>query len=412
MDWRWASSVLRLPPALLLGAVAALGCGEARPVAGRVGGPGCALCHGYPPATGAHAIHVGFTNDPASARYGETSILQDLFPDAAPTSAPGAYFFGCGNCHPLDAARHRDGRVEVELFDAAAPPGSLKALALPAAAFAGGSCTGVYCHSSGQQASSAPPLPTYVATPAWTSGQKLGCDGCHQNPPRYASGGPGGPDANGHLGLTDDGYVWGHFAGLPGPYHGSKHGKLPGNDAAPLTCQTCHADTVDPGNTGISGFYYLDTSGSYAADGGLLYDACSLCHTGAAGAPATGSGKVLPLRHVNGSRDVVFDARASLPAIGWLPAAPDTPTRPYWATNASPGYLPPTSGLDGLTWSLTLGGVGQAAPARYDPATKTCSNVACHLESLGPVWGAPYDVNVPVGPAKACCDCHRSICGL
>lgn len=378
------------------------------------GGTGCASCHGYPPATGAHAIHVGFADDPASAGYGETSILQDLFPAATPASAPRAYFFGCGNCHPIDGTKHMDGVVEVELFDPAAPAGSLKALASPAAAYAGGSCSGVYCHSSGQEASSAPPLPSYATTPAWTSGTKLGCDGCHRNPPNHASGGPGAPDANGHLGVRDDNYVWGHFGGMPGPSLFSKHGKLPGNDAAPITCQTCHADTVDPANTGASGFYYLDTSGSYAFGGGVLDDACAVCHTGAAGAPAIGTGKVLPLRHVNGTREVVFDARASLPAMAWLPAPPNTPTRPYWVTNASPGYVPPTSGFDGTTtWSLTLGGVGAAPPARYDAATKTCSNVACHLESAGPVWGAPYNVNVPVGPAYGCCDCHRhSICGL
>lgn len=408
MKARSARSILGVAPAALLGAMAALGCGEARRSAG-VGG-GCTACHGYPPATGAHAVHVGFTGDPASASYGETSILQDLFPGATPASAPRAYFFGCGNCHPLDPAKHRDGVVEVELFDAAAPAGSIKALASPAAAYAAGSCTGVYCHSSGQGASSAPPLPVYLATPAWTSGAKLGCDGCHGNPPAYSSGGPGAPGANGHLGVRDDGWVWGHFAGLPGPSHGSKHGRLPGADAAPITCQTCHADTVDPAGAGPSGFYYLDTSGGYALAGGGLDDACASCHTGAVGAPATGSGAVLPLRHVNGVRDVVFDARTSLPAIAWLPAPPNTPTRPYWTTNGWPGALPPASGYDGTTWSLTLGPEGAAPPASWDPATKTCSNVACHLTSSGPVWGAPYDVNVPVGPALGCCDCHRTVC--
>ena len=42
---------------------------------------------------------------------------------------------------------------------------------------------------------------------------------------------------------------------------------------------------------------------------------------------AAGAGKVRPLRHVNGRRDVAFDPRTALPAISWLPAAPNTPTR-------------------------------------------------------------------------------------
>jgi mono/diheme cytochrome c family protein len=42
--------------------------------------------------------------------------------------------------------------------------------------------------------------------------------------------------------------------------------------------------------------------------------ACQTCHTGAAGAPPVGAGKVLPWRHVNGRRDVVFDSRTTVPA--------------------------------------------------------------------------------------------------
>lgn len=374
-------------------------------------GGGCAGCHGFPPATGAHLAHFGLTGVADGGSYGDLTTLEDRYPAATPVAAPAVYAFGCGHCHPLDPARHLDGILQVELADAAAPPRSLKALASPGAAYGGG-CSGVYCHSSGQQASASPALPVYVATPAWTSGAKLGCSGCHRNPPDYASGGPGALDANGHLGLRDDDYVWGHFGGMPGPSLYSKHGKLPDDDAAPITCQTCHSDTVDPGNTGPSGFYYLDTSGGYAFGGGILDDACASCHTGAPGSPASGSGRVLPLRHVNGTRDVAFDPRTTLPSIPWLPAAPNTPSRPYWAAGAGLSSVPPNSGFDGSTWSLTLGST-DGPPAAYERTTKTCSNVACHLESPGPVWGAPYLVTVPVGPALGCCDCHRqSICGL
>lgn len=366
------------------------------------GGLGCALCHGYPPATGAHAAHVAFVPDPGSGNYGSTSILQDLFPTATATSAPPAYFFDCGSCHPLDPAKHMDGSVEVELQDAAAPAGSLKARSAPGATYdaPGGTCSGVYCHSGGQE------TPVYVTTPAWASGAKLGCTGCHDNPPRYPSGGAGTATANTHVVLADDGWELGHFLGLPGPWHTSKHGGgwSDSDDASAITCQTCHSDTVDPSNTGPSGFYYLDTTGTYQLAGGdpsrvasplYLRLQCSACHS-AGGKAAPGSGRVLPLRHVNGSRDVVFDPRSTLPAIAWLPPAPNTPTLPNWVTNGNISGWPASVAFNGTTASFSLAGAG------YDPATKTCSNVACHVQQTQVTWGV-----APVGQATCVATCHQ-----
>jgi len=104
---------------------------------------------------------------------------------------------------------------------------------------------------------------------------------------------------------------------------------------------------------------------------------------------------VLALRHVNGQRDVAFDARPDLPDLPWLPASPNRPTRPYWV---APGNITlpatPDVTLDGTTLSLRLSG------ATWAPATKTCSSVACHLFQASVTWGAPhlgYD---------ACASCH------
>ncbi len=367
----------------------AIGC-EARPLK-RTARPACSRCHDYPPATGAHAAHAGFASAAASGPYGDTSILEDLFPAATPASAPQAYFFGCGNCHPLDPAKHMDGRVEVELWDPAAPAGSLKARASPQAIYSGGACSGVYCHSGGQQ------NPVYVTTPTWTGGAQLGCTGCHDNPPRYPSGGAGAPTANTHLILAGDGYEAGHFGGFPSAWHGSNHGsRLAGEGAAPITCQTCHFETVDPANTGPSGFYYLDTSGNYQLPGGLLRFDCASCHGGAQGAPPQGTGRVLPLRHVNGVRDVAFDARTAMPPYVGLPPAPNTPTRPYWEAPGSLGPpLPSGMAYDGTTLSANLGA------ATYAPATKTCSNVACHLQQSSVQWGGPEDFTT-----AQCNGCH------
>jgi predicted CxxxxCH...CXXCH cytochrome family protein len=94
---------------------------------------------------------------------------------------------------------------------------------------------------------------------------------------------------------------------------------------------------------------------------------------------------VLPLRHVNGTRDVVFDPRAATGSLPGYPGAPADPaTGPYWAV-------------------LSDGSVFSAAPgsASYDPATKTCSNAACHLKQTTVKWGL-----IPVGGAT-CNNCHQ-----
>jgi predicted CxxxxCH...CXXCH cytochrome family protein len=375
-------------------------------VDGAIQAAACDGCHGFPPASGAHAAHYGLPG-PAPIAHRDARTLEDSFPGATPTTAPAVYAFGCGSCHPLDLAAHANGVADVVLYEEAAPEGSLKRLAAPAAAYdrAAGTCSGVYCHSSGQAA------PVHRATPGWRSGTKLSCAGCHDNPPRYASGGPGAGDANSHVGLADDGYEFGHFLGLLGPWHTSKHGGnwSPAEDAAAITCQTCHADTVDPSNTGPSGFYYLDTSGDYVLPGGSPRRSpawfaglrCTTCHTeGSAVAPRQG-GRVLPLRHVNGRRDVVFDAREALPPVPWLPASPGTPVKPYWFTGGAPSMFDWT-GVP-VTWSARTASFSLTG-ASYDPATKTCSSVACHMVE-SPQWGRPYQY----GGFSTCYRCHPNL---
>ena len=368
-----------------------------------VSGGACGSCHGNPPATGAHVAHYGLQG---GSGLSDLSSLQDRYPGAPPTAAPPVYAFGCANCHPM-TPRHRDGTVDVVLYESGAPAGSLKGKAAPTATYdrATGTCSGVYCHSTGQAA------PTYVTTPGWFSGATLGCASCHSNPPAYPSGGAGSDTANSHLALADDGYEFGHFLGMPGAWHTSKHGGNgwgPGQDAAPITCQTCHYDTTDPTNTGPSGFYYLDTTGNYALPGGdpgridwgwQAGIQCGACH--GPGGAATGTGRVLPLRHVNGERDVVFDARTALTSISWLPPAPNDPAGPYWMTGTQQSMPYPAW----VTWSssgttVSFGVDGSA----YDPATKTCTSVACHLADQRPVWGTPYQYYS--NASATCYTCH------
>jgi predicted CxxxxCH...CXXCH cytochrome family protein len=380
------------------------------------GGSGfsCDACHAFPPQDSGHLAHFGLTDAAASGSYGDLAILQDRYPPGTPFAPPDAYAFGCGNCHPLDVAKHMDGQVQAVLYDAAAPAGSLKARASFNAAYdpGTGTCRGTYCHSSGQES------PQYVTTPAWRSGVQLGCDGCHANPPRYTTGAAGSATANTHLLLRQptapEYQLYGHFtwhskyAGWTSEATG-KHG-VAGEGAAPMTCQTCHYATVDPTSTGPSGFYWLDTTGNYNLVGARATYSCraSGCHTGAPGGAPQAQGRVLPLRHVNGVRDVAFDPRSAAPAYAGLPPAPYTPDLPYWVavlTFKDANVLPP-----GATWDPPGQTTAQAGTvsfaldgASYDPGTKTCSNVACHLKQTSVRWGGSN-----IGTYSTCFSCHSN----
>ena len=355
---------------------------------------GCGACHGVPPATGAHAVHHDGGGKPA---YGAVTVIADDGPAGGPR-----YRFGCGQCHPVDSAHHLDGTVEVDLSPAGAPAGSLKARNGAGAAYVkapgepAGRCSEVACHSSGQDA------PVFVTTPRWDDPTGLGCDGCHGNPPRYASGGPGSPTANSHVWVETDptlgAIAGGHWGDLPSWGHQDLgHPLDPATaGASPITCQTCHYDTVDPAHTGPSGFYYLDTTSRYDVEPGLAgIVGCTSCHTGAAGAPPAQGGAVSPLKHVNGTRDLAFDPRTSAAGYARLPPAPNIPAFPYWRRPAGLSSTRADVRMDGDTLSLHLGN------ARWDAATKTCTNVACHLSQTSVTWGATTSLS------DACKSCHN-----
>ena len=379
----------------------------------------CDSCHAYPPPGGAHVKHFGWAAGASSGEYGDLRILEDFVNAGLLPATFGSYVFGCGNCHPVDAARHMDGLVQVELSGTGMPAGALRSANPSSAAFSGGSCSSIFCHSSGQGTDVEAGTPAYVTTPGWFSGASLGCASCHANPPRYPSGGPGAATANSHLGVAYDGYTFGHFGGLPGIWHpggtfGSKHGggEWPApNDASPITCQTCHFGTVDPSNTGPSGFYYLDTSGDYFLPGAVNRYDCGACHgIGDPRAPV-GTGKALPLLHVNGRRDVEFDPRDALPAIPWLPSPPFTPTRANWVTDANPGGTPAGAVNDpetipppppGQTWPFTSPTLSfTLSISAYEPTTRTCTSVACHVFQTSVQWGGAPDPEF-----LACKACH------
>jgi predicted CxxxxCH...CXXCH cytochrome family protein len=391
----------------------AAACGPARNSSEDPAASDCRSCHGAPPTSGAHLVHSSPTAlaSLTGVAYGQEWITADK----DPTGVLGVYSFGCGLCHPKDLAKHQNGSIEVDLSAVDGAAGGLRARNGATASYnkGDGTCSNVYCHSSGQA------TPTYVKTPGWNSGTHLGCNGCHDDPPSYPNGGPGTATANSHIFLNWLGIESGHFAGEPGPVHNSRHGHpslfAPSEQrASPITCQTCHFDTVDATNVATGGFFYLDTGITTRLPGGAAGrfatagwkdTQCLTCHDGQAGSPAQGAGKVRPLLHVNGTRDVVFDKRLAPPAT-WLfgsvlaDATPSRqPSRPYFTTGATyPVAVPAFSG-GGFDTGSTLS--FELSDASYTPNNMTCSAVACHL-GQDAVWGRQnFQVSPPI-----CNGCH------
>lgn len=349
------------------------------------GWAGCSSCHDSPPQTGTHRRH-----------YDSASLLFLSYGDTSVTSTPEAYKFGCGNCHPLDNSKHADGTLQVELYNANSPEGSIKAKHPSTAAYtpgttitsyphkvagqpdfswSDGSCSNVYCHS-GYTYTSGPvgaPLEAlgryildqtcnltyepytvnyqriYKTTPAWgTAGDPLftACTACHDFPLNTEF-----PD---NLAGVGDSHQY-----IDSNGQGNIHGINMSTTNGPVLCRTCHYGTVTTVNT----THYEDINGN---PGGniAVWDPVPLASR------AT---------HVNGAPNVVFDM----------------------INNISYSYI-----YTGGTWTFTL------SNPTYDPATKTCSNVACHFSSghrifqnrqQKVVWGRPARMTVQ----GECDSCHR-----
>lgn len=352
---------------------------------------GCSTstCHDSPPQTVAHLTH-----------YNSTPVIELVYGDTAVSSGSDAYKFGCGNCHPLDNSYHRNGTVEVQMYDAAAPAGSLKAKNPATAAYnpADKTCSNVYCHSGFVVFSSGPvgnpltvndnpalfppnykinKLPTtvgfimdetcssvqyapytvnsgreYKTTPAWgTTGTFSQCTECHQFPLTTF-----GPAVEAGVG---DGHQWYN------EWEGWAYGHANNMDYYPgIPCATCHYGTADhlAGTVAnpptASPTYWTQANGVWVKG---YY-------------PVQLKSRVM---HVNGNPDVSFDT-----------------------VNGYRYYYP-----NWINQQVSL------TAATYNPATKTCSDVACHY---GPPmgnhqkevkWGSPY--RGWYGPDEECDQCHR-----
>jgi predicted CxxxxCH...CXXCH cytochrome family protein len=299
----------------------------------------CDGCHECPPATASHLKH--YSGTVAQAAYGDTRIARDFSPSAT------GYIMNCGNCHPMNSARHMDGVVDVELANPLAPAGSLKAQNPASAAYVAGAsaftdsrgfrytkgtCSNVYCHSYTDwttpggvplvtdclpgSSSYWPPnlvITRIYKTITWEGGA-LSCSGCHANPPRSAYPANDGGAGNSHSWIDNDGYE---------DLHNWNMGSVP------VGCKFCHYDTVQQLNS-----YTRDTM-----DIATLSDVPISNHS----------------KHINGINDVSFDKQ-----------------NPFvYQTYGAPA-------------SMSL------SNATYDAPSKTCLNVSCHFNQTSVKWGTPY----------------------
>ncbi len=312
----------------------------------------CGSCHAIPPQSGAHQTHFG---GPAEAGvYGETENL----------STATEYVFQCGNCHALDLGNHNNGVVDLELYNPSSPPGSLKSMNPPTAAYAPGStvyydpdglpytygtCSNVYCHSRTDWASpDSIPAPImsgglyvldangnftyapYTVTESkvysnvnWGS-SALDCDGCHRNMPQTSDPEVQAGVGNTHSWIDDIGYDNMHSYNM---------------SFDPLICRVCHYGTVTETQT-----WSRDPVWGIATYG-----------------PAAIANKAY---HVDGLKEVVIDTVNLVTYSGW-------------------------SGNNSYSLAQTT----------YNPVSRTCTNAPCHYYTgpqsssrwqLSPQWGLPY----------------------
>ncbi|MBI5494970.1 MAG: CxxxxCH/CxxCH domain-containing protein [Deltaproteobacteria bacterium] len=303
------------------------------------GGGACGSCHGIPPPTPGHQTHA----------LGAPMIYNGL--DTAVDADAGTYMFGCGYCHPLDVSNHFSGGLaDVEFYNPAAPPDTWKARNPASAAYTPGStqllddksrpwtegtCTNVSCHSGLQTSAPAVPAP--------------GLD----FPVTLHDGGTYYPVTYPAYDVTRTPF------GKPARWGGT------------LSCQGCHdypPRTDAPEAVGGAG-------SSHASRDPLGYENLHLYNHG---------NEPVPCRACH------FDTVKE--KGGWTRDAQDVTTLDDIAIADVTRHIngQPDVALNAAEVVTLFGKPFSLADAGYDPATQTCSNVACHLQQTVVKWGSPY----------------------
>jgi len=337
----------------------------------------CGSCHNIAPSTGSHAGHFGaHASIPDDIVYGDLRITQDF----TGGQVSSVNLLGCGNCHPLDKAYHGN-QVwgDVELANAAAPVDSLKALS-PNGSYNQGTntCSNVYCHSGNAWTTDdvvpmpwpestgwlhppdafPRPLPDNILTARNYKDMVWGSSGGSLTC-NSCHDYPPETSAEDNDGGAGDSHYW-------VDQYGYENLHIYNMSFQPIGCRTCHYDTVQEYDETYGFGWGVDT----ITNRRFYYD--------------------VPLydkaKHVNGAVDVAFDTVNNFTYIS------------TWSGNTTP--------ID-----LSL--------ASFDQATKTCSNVECHINEPAVTWGLPYRWedstecdrchNYSGGPmGEDCTDCHGS----
>jgi predicted CxxxxCH...CXXCH cytochrome family protein len=327
----------------------ALACGDARTSSSQAAATVCASCHGQPPATGAHAVHVAQNQ------------------------------LGCFQCHKdvrnvgdADHILRADGTsvappAEVRFDD----PKSLASRTLQGASRADApsydkstrTCSNVYCHGAAMNGAT----PLVVTQPAWDAAPgTISCGKCHGIPPA---------DHPSSLTLADCTTCHGaaiDAAGTPSPQT-HVNGNLDFAPNVTSSCASCHGDASSRSATVLPG------------------DPRSAPPTDAEGRPASNPAATSIGAHQNHLVAGVLGVAVACSECHLVPA-----------TLLAPSHL------DGHV-TVTFGPLAtkNGTAASYDRSTQTCSNVYCHGDFLGSRATPPPNPTWNGGQAAvACGSCH------
>lgn len=306
----------------------------------------CSRCHESPPRDRSHILHSGLDHmEPVYGDTGHTALY---------ASKSEVYRFNCGSCHPRDPINHQNGTVEISLSGKGA--GGLKSRNGEEARYNPDkkTCSGVYCHSTGTL-----PAPVYAESGSWDlPGSAVDrCQSCHGSPPDYR----GTPDRpNGHFNIDrGSGHLLAiHWDSVGG--HSEESFAL--DTASQMGCSTCHYETV---RSDLDTTFVDRTTGLFT---------CTRCHEKRSGEIFNRS------LHVNGSVDVAFPPQR-VKSRAQLTRTPEGWQR-IGSRGRSGSYDESEHRLNEIT---------------YDPATKSCGNVSCHLYAEKVSWSEKIE----------CSSCHR-----
>jgi predicted CxxxxCH...CXXCH cytochrome family protein len=346
-------------------------------------GAGCTLCHTGTQTTGAHEFHMHLDGDET---YAQTGIFSD----------PGAYDFGCADCHSGDSHVNGSTTVTTNGYNSGTK-----------------SCSTADCHSHKDTDGV---TTVYVPTPAWDVGTFAGdrCAGCHENSPESA-----GHEEH-QMGFHSEHVYSGKTEFLPvlnsDPLPANLVlGPVDNGDADPMddsrdplrghggkladgtitstifTCYVCHNNTVTE--------RYNDQA-----------TRCNPCHDGTNTiAPTMGDMVVADKSfHVNGVADVVFakeNVRSKAQVRDDLFDIPELSEN--W--NRIGGY----KANDGSSYDEQPDTLYNMASLHggWDAPTKTCQ-ISCHLWETGRVDKYPahwIDNSIHGAQPIMCIDCHTRL---